>query len=366
MTDQCQDVLTEALERISPPDREAMRLARARLDSLIKPAGSLGELETIAARIAGITGSIHNHVDKKVHFLFGADNGVYVEGVSGTPQHFTGLLMKLYADRRGCCIDTFCKKAEVELRLFDLGIKGLGPYPGIDSSHKYMPRGTGNIVRENAMSGETARAAVAYGITLVKEAAENGYRIIGTGEVGMGNTTTAAACIMAALGTTDTDLIGRGGGLTDEAFARKKAVITRALAFHHLEEGDAPPLRILSCVGGLDIAAMTGVFLGAAAYRVPAIVDGLIAVSAALLAERSAPGVSAFLFGSHCSTEPAFMAAARELGLAPLLNLHLRVGEGTGCPLAMQVIEDALYAMNHMASFKEEAVEDEYREGLRF
>ncbi|MBR2764367.1 MAG: nicotinate-nucleotide--dimethylbenzimidazole phosphoribosyltransferase [Blautia sp.] len=494
MADQFHGILEDAVARIAPPDREAMHLARKHLDGLIKPAGSLGDLEIIGERIAGMTGNVINHVDKKVHFLFGADNGVYDEGVSGTPQHFTGMLMRLYAGRRGCCIDTFCKKAEVDLRLFDLGIKNMTPCPGIDSSHRLMPDGTGNIVRERAMPPETTRMAVEFGITLVRDAVKDGYRLFGTGEVGMGNTTTATACIMACLGRTDESLVGRGGGLTDEAFAKKKDVIARALALHGLGSvgatpdaatgdvanhigtdghspsidsggishdsvtdghilsidaggishdsvtgghalsidasgishccvtdghalsidvggtthdsftdghilnidaggtthdsftdghilnidaggttpsgasscGSASPLEILSCVGGLDIAAMTGVFIGAAAYRVPVVVDGMIAASAALLAERFAPGTRAYMFGSHNSTEPAFMAAAQELGLSPLLNLRLRVGEGTGCPLAMQIIEDALYAMNNMASFKEEALEDNYRSELKF
>lgn len=353
----------EAAARARPLDENAMAAARERQKGLLKPVGSLGELEAISIRMAGITGRVRNSVERKVHLLFGSDHGVYEEGVSGTPRYFTRVLMEFYAEGRGCGIDVLCRHVGVDLRLFDLGVRGLKPRPGIDSSHRLMPEGTANLARRRAMPPETARAAVELGVRLVEQATEEGYQIIGTGEVGMGNTTPAAACIMAALGTEDLALVGRGGGLTDQALARKRQVIAEALSLHRPNR-DAP-LDILSCVGGLDIAAMTGVFLGAAVFRAPVVIDGVISIAAALLASRLAPSAAGFMFASHRSTEPAYEAAVAALELRPMLDLNMRLGEGTGCPIAMQIVEDALAVMNNMGTFEGVDLESQYREELK-
>lgn len=370
--------IEEALNGIRPLDAASMSAARKRQDDLLKPSGSLGVLEELSIRIAGITGMVNNSLTRKVHFLFGSDHGVFDEGVSGSPQYFTRVLMELYATgsevpvpptaqdapSQLCAVNVLCRRAGVDLRLFDLGVKGLSPRLGIDSTHKFMPNGTNNFARGRAMTPETARDAIEFGIELAAGAKENGYQIIGTGEVGMGNTTPAAACIMAALGTEDTTLVGRGGGLTDEAFAKKKLVISEALRNHGLGPS-TPPLEILSCVGGLDIAAMTGVFIGAAACRLPAVVDGVISAAAALLACEMAPSAKDYMIASHISAEPAYSAAAKAIGLAPFLNLGMRLGEGSGCPIAMQVIDDALAVMNEMGTFSGISLESEYREELK-
>ena len=372
--------IEETVSRIRPLDPEAARAARERQNALLKPAGSLGKLEDLSVQIAGITGQVRNTLTRKVHFLFGSDHGVFDEGVSGSPQYFTRVLMELYAKglapdseqnpegspSSGCAINVLCRRAGVDLRLFDLGVKNLRPQPGIDTTHRLMPDGTNNFAHGPAMTEETARAAVELGIQLAGTAKEAGYQIIGAGEVGMGNTTPAAACIMAALGRPDAALVGRGGGLTDEAFTRKRRVIISALESHHLI-GDEPasPVEILSRVGGLDIAAMTGVFLGAAACRVPAVVDGVISIAAALLATRMAPLSKEYMIASHCSAEPAYSAAAQAIGLSPFLNLDMRLGEGSGCPIAMQIIDDALSVMNDMGTFAGVSLESEYRETLR-
>lgn len=363
--------IEETIKLIAPADEKMAAEAREYQKGLLKPVGSLGELENISVKIASITGKLHNELKRKGHLLFGADNGVYDEGVSGTPQYFTAFLMNLYADKKGCGIDTICKIIGVDLKLFDLGVKDLPARPEIDSSHKFMPNGTGNFAKERAMTPEITRKAVELGIELAKECKENNYDIIGTGEVGMGNTATAAACIMALLGEPDNDkLIGRGGGLTDEAFDKKKRVITQALKFHKLDKLNfkdnlSDCLEILSCVGGLDIAAMTGVFLGAAAYKIPVVIDGVIAISAALAAAKINNLAKDYMIASHCSAEPAYSAAAENLNLRPMLNLGMRLGEGTGCPLAMQIVDDALAIMNEMGTFAEVMLESEYREVLK-
>ena len=356
--------LDEALGLIRPLDADSMAAAAEYQDRLLKPAGSLGELEAIAIRIAGITGKLQNTADRKIHFLFGSDHGVYEEGVSGSPQYFTKALMEFYANRAGCGINVLCSHVGVELRLFDLGVRDLAPHPCIDATHRLMPSGTENFSRTRAMTTETATRAVELGIGLVGGAKAEGYQIVGAGEVGMGNTTPAAACIMAALGLKDPDdAVGRGGGLTDESFARKKRVIGDALELHHPNPND--PIDILSCVGGLDIAAMTGVFLGAAVHRLPVVVDGVISIAGALLAARLSPLSKGFMIASHLSSEPGYAVAARALGLTPLLNLGMRLGEGTGCPIAMQVVDDALAVMNRMGTFDGVSLESEYRKELK-
>ena len=348
---------------IKPLDLQAMSEARKRQNELLKPQGSLGELEEISIQIAGITGRVKNKIGKKIHFLFGSDHGIFEEGVSASPQYFTKVLMKLYASGEGGAINELCRNCGVKLKIFDLGVKNLSAYENIDSSHKLMPEGTKNFLHERAMTIETAEKIINFGIDLVREAKHENFDIIGTGEVGMGNTTPAAACIMAALGNYDENLTGRGGGLTDEAFERKKKVISAALNFHKPDKDNA--VEILSCVGGLDIAAMTGVFLGAALYRVPAVIDGVISIAAALLAAKINPLCRDFMIASHKSLEPAYSAAAEELKLKPFLNLNMRLGEGSGCPLAMQIIENSLAVMNGMKTFNEINLKSEYRKELK-
>ena len=348
---------------IKPLDAHAVSEARKRQNELLKPAGSLGELEEISVQIAGITGKVKNSMRKKIHFLFASDHGIFDEGVSASPQYFTKVLMQVYADGGGA-INALCKNSGVELKIFDLGVKNSGKFSGVDSNHKFMLEGTHNFLHERAMTSETARRVIDFGIDLVREHKNKNFDIIGAGEVGMANTTPAAACIMAALGRCDENLVGRGGGLTDEAFARKKSVIISALKFHGLESGSNDALEILSCVGGLDIAAMAGVFLGGALYRVPVVIDGVISIAAALLACRIEPLARDFMIPSHKSLEPAYSAASEELKLKPFLNLNMRLGEGTGCPIAMQVIDDALAVMNGMKTFGEINLESEYRKEL--
>ncbi|MDR1978742.1 MAG: nicotinate-nucleotide--dimethylbenzimidazole phosphoribosyltransferase [Synergistaceae bacterium] len=353
------------IAQIEPLDSRSMQEAAAYQDTLLKPSGSLGELEAIAVRIAGITGSLHNRADRKVHFLFGSDHGVYDEGVSGSPQYFTRVLMEFYAKGEGCGINVLCNRAGVDLRLVDMGVKELGPNPNIDSRFRLMPEGTENFARGvPAMPRSVAEKAIEAGFVLAGEAKEAGFQIVGTGEVGMGNTTPAAACIMAALKIDAPDLaVGRGGGLTDEAFETKKRVVVEALKTHRPDPSD--PIDILSKVGGLDIAGMMGVFLGAAFHRLPVVIDGVISVAAALLAVAAAPRSKDFMIPSHLSQEPGYALAMRSLELTPLLNLGMRLGEGSGCPLAMGIVDDALALMNSMNTFGGVSLDSEYRKALK-
>ena len=347
------------IEDMNEPQMEA---ARKRQESLIKPLGSLGVLENISIQMAGITGKTENNLNKKILFLFGADNGVYDEGISAAPQHFTNVLINAYGRGTKCGINVICNKNNVDLKVVDMGVKGDIDYENIINK-KLMLNGTDNFSKQLSMSKKTAIEAVEIGFEFAKYAYEKNYDIIGTGEVGMGNTTSAAACIMAALGTDDSDnLVGRGGGLTDEDYENKKKVIKTALKFHEPDSNDI--FDILSKVGGLDIAAMTGLFIGAAYFRVPIVIDGVISIAAALLAYKFNPLTKKFMFPSHVSQEPAYKAAAIYLEIDAILNLHMRLGEGTGCPIAMGVIENALAIYNEMSTFEEMMMEKSYREKL--
>lgn len=355
--------MKDIINGIKPLDASAMQAAAEYQNSLVKPAGSLGRLEEISIQIAGITGSVKNKLEKKIHFVLGADNGIYDEGVAAAPQEFTNLLMGFYARGIRCGINVLCEKAGVDLKIVDMGVKGALNHPNI-LSHRLMD-GTGNFFRDKAMPEETAIKAVEIGIGLAMLAHDQGYGIIGTGEVGMANTTTAAACIIAALGLKDDAgrYVGRGAGLTDEAYEHKKGVIVSALERLRPDEADA--FDILSKVGGLDIAGLCGLFIGAAYYRIPVVIDGVISIAAALLAYRLNPLAREFMIPSHTSEEPAYRAAADHMKLEPILNLKMRLGEGTGCPIAMQIIDDALVIIGTMNTFAETALDTDYQDGIK-
>mgnify|MGYP002626359634 FL=1 len=342
--------MKDILKNITALNSQAMKEAEELQKNFIKPLGSLGELERISIRLAGITGKPINKIRKKIICLFGADNGIYDEGVCSSPQEFTMKLMKVYAEKQNAGINILCRQAGAELKIFDLGVKNLSPCKNIITK-KFLPNGTNSFLHERAMSYETAYEVINFGISVVKDAKNNGVDIIGTGEVGMANTSSACACIMAALKTFDENLIGRGAGLDDESFTRKKNVIIQALKFH--EKNLTDPVNIISCVGGLDIAAMTGIFIGGAFYHVPIIIDGVISIAGALLAYKLEPLIGEYFFASHKSLEPAYKYAADYMKLEPSLKLSMRLGEGTGCAIFMQIIDDALAIINNMGTFEE-------------
>ncbi|MBQ6665125.1 MAG: nicotinate-nucleotide--dimethylbenzimidazole phosphoribosyltransferase, partial [Synergistaceae bacterium] len=290
------------ISQIAPLNSQAMREAQEIQSTLVKPAGSLGELERLTVQLAGITGNPRNTVPRKVICLFGSDHGIYDEGVCSSPQDFTRKLMEVYASSQNGGINVLARQAGAELRVYDLGVKGLGEHENI-ITRKFLPNGTADFLHARAMSPETVRAVISFGIDLVRDMKAEGVGLIGTGEVGMGNTSPACACIMAGLKSRDDSLVGRGAGLSDEAFLRKKNVILSALEFHSPNLTDS--VNILSCVGGLDIAAMTGVFLGGAIYRIPVLVDGVISVAGALMAYMIEPLTLGYMIASHESAEPA-------------------------------------------------------------
>ena len=337
------------LRSIRPADRAAMDAAARRQAELAKPPGSLGALEDVSIRLAGLTGRVKNRIDRCRVLVFAADNGVTAEGVSATPVSVT-LSQSINMTRHITGMSALAAAFGDSVVVTDVGIDADVRCPEIVD--RKIRRSTGDIAREPAMTREQAQRA-----------AQDGMQAVGIGEMGIGNTTTSAAVLAALTGLAPEALTGRGAGLTDDAFRKKKDVIRRALTLHRPDPAD--PVGVLSAVGGLDLAAMTGAFLGLAAAHVPAVADGLISVVAALCAVRLCPAARDAIFLSHASKEPGYRRAAEELGLAPFLQLGMRLGEGSGCPLAFQVLKAACAVMNGMATFAEAAINDDYLESIR-
>ena len=346
----------DMLKAIAPLSEEALKAARQHMDSLIKPLGSLGKLEDISIRIAGITGRVHNVPAKRCMIIMAADNGICEEGVSSSPREIT-LIQAVNMTRGICGIGVLAKWAGADLRVVDIGIDG--DYENDQIIQARIRRGTANFARGPAMTREEAEKAIQIGIAIVGDLAAAGYQLLGTGEMGIGNTSSSSAVIMALTGTSAAAAVGKGGGLTDAAHEKKKEILTRALALNKPDPRD--PVDVLSKVGGLDIAGLVGCFIGAAYYRIPIVVDGVISIAAALIAARLNPRIREFMIPSHISREPAFIAAEQELQLKPMLALDMRLGEGTGCPLAFQIIDAACSVMNNMATFESVQIDETYR-----
>ena len=345
---------------IRPADEAAMAAARRRQAELAKPPGSLGRLEEMAVRMAGVTGQVCPAIGKCRVAVFAADNGVVAEGVSCAPQSVT-LQQAVNMTRRKTGMSALAKTFGDDVAVYDVGIAAEVHCPDvIDRKVRY---GTADLAVEPAMTRAEALQALAAGMEAAAQAKADGISALGIGEMGIGNTTTSAAVLSVLLDTEVEAVTGRGGGLTDEGFDRKKQVLRRALALHRPDKNDV--LDVLHKVGGLDIAAMTGAFLGCAHEGIAAAVDGYISVAAALCAVRLCPAAGDYLFLSHQSYELGYAKAAQALGLTPCLALDMRLGEGSGCPLLFRVLEGACGVMANMATFAEAAIQDDYLEPIR-
>ena len=352
--------LYDMLSGVRPADRETMARAEKRQAELAKPPGSLGKLEDISIKIAGITGSLHNRMDSRRVLVFAADNGVWEEGVSSAPQSVTmAQTINLTKGLTGC--GTLCEHFGVDLEVWDVGVKL--PYRCDAVVDRRIARGTADLYREPAMTREQAVRAILIGIEAAEKAEADGVDILGIGEMGIGNTTTSAAVLAVLTGTAAAAVTGRGGGLTDAAFARKIEVIDGAIARHRPDPGD--PIDVLTKVGGFDLAAMCGAFIGAASCRIPVVVDGFISIVAALCAVRLCPAVRDYLIPSHRSYEKGYALACRELDIEAYLDLGMRLGEGSGCPIAFEVVSAACAVLDHMATFEEAEINDDYLTEIR-
>ncbi len=345
---------------IRPSYEESKKEAAERLDKLVKPIGSLGKLEDIAVKISGITGKQKNSFEKKVTIIMASDNGVAEEGVSAAPQAVTALMtINFLKGITGVCV--LSKHAGADIRVVDIGVGSDLEYPGL--INRKVRKGTSNMAKGFAMSKEEAISAIETGIEMVSQLVKEGYNLFGTGEMGIGNTSTASAVAMAFLGCSAEEAVGKGVGLTEEGYASKKSVIERAISINKPDPYD--PIDVLSKVGGFDIAGMTGCFLGAAYCRVPIVIDGFISAAAALAAYRINPLVRDYIIPSHLSAEPGYSLVINEIGLEPLLDLNMRLGEGSGCPLAFNIIEAAEAIISDMATFEEATIRDDFLIDIR-
>jgi nicotinate-nucleotide--dimethylbenzimidazole phosphoribosyltransferase len=344
----------KTIDRIQPTDLRLLAQAQARLDRLTKPIGSLGRLEELAARYVMITGEMNPKVPRGAVYTFAADHGVAVEGVSAYPSAVTPQMVLNFL-RGGAGVNVLARHVGIEVRVVDIGVVfDFESAPGL-IQRKVMP-GTKNLMVESAMSLAQAEQALHVGIELATEAAQEGIGLIGTGEMGIGNTTASSAIAAVMTGRSVAEVTGRGTGIDDAAHAHKIDVIQRALAFHRLDSADA--MEVLAKVGGLEIGGLAGLMLGAAAARIPVVLDGFIAGAAALIAVGLQPRCKDYLIASHQSVERGHRAILDHLGLKPLLDLDLRLGEGTGACLGMSLVFAAIKILTEMATFDEAGVSE--------
>lgn len=407
-------------EKIESPDPDAVEAAKKRQESLAKPPGSLGMLEDISVRMAGITGRVINEIKQGCVVIMCADNGVVSENVASCPQTVT-MAQTVNFTRRATGVGALAESFGSELLIVDVGVKhpipeGLYDDTPLANTHKIVNRrlraGTDDLAKGPAMSRQEALRCIAVGLEMADAVKAAGFDIIGTGEMGIGNTTTSAAVLSAVTGKDSHMTCGRGAGLTDEGYGAKCRIVDEASAKYRARGGllemmkrkeaepemsgrccpqkpsdaeeDCKPGRtgkadasrdpgdpasimidILSEMGGFDICAMAGVFIGAAANRMPVVIDGYISVVAAVAAYIIAPASREYMFASHRSHEKGYAHAVDILGLRPFMSLDMRLGEGSGCPIAFDIIRGACDVMKNMATFEEAEIDDGYLEEIR-
>lgn len=344
----------EAIQGIGPLDQKAMKAARERQNSLTKPWGSLGRLEELSIRVAGIRGQVVSRLDHKAIVVMAADHGVVAEGVSLYPQQVTPQMVQNFL-HGGAAINVLARHVGAWVVVVDMGVAAmLEPHPYLVS--KKVALGTRNMMRGPAMTREEALSAVETGIEVVEKELERGLDIIGTGDMGIGNTTAASAITAAVTSGSVARVTGRGTGIGDRQLARKVRVIEEALKVNQPDPSDG--LDVLAKVGGFEIGGLVGAMIGAAAHRIPIIIDGFISGAAALIATTMAPQLRDFLIAAHVSSERGHRVVLKHLGLKPILDLRLRLGEGTGAALAIFVVEAAVKTLTEMATFAEAGVSE--------
>lgn len=338
------------LSVIRPADRGAMAACQARWDGVAKPVGSLGKFEDLLVRVAGATGSPDMDLGRKAVLVFCADNGVLAQGVAQSDHTVTTAIARSLAAGTAS-VSVMANAAGAEVIPVDVGmidtVSGLRPC-------KLAP-GTGDISQGPAMTRAQAEAAIEVGLRLVEEQKAAGVRLLAAGEAGIGNTTTASAVVSALLGLDPARVTGRGSGLTDEGLRRKEAAIRQALAVNRPDPAD--PVAVLASVGGFDLAAMTGAFLGGAVHRLPVVADGFLSSAAALCAVRLCPAAADYILPSHVSAEPAGRLVLEALGFDPVLHAEMRLGEGTGAVALFPLLDLAAAVYESAASFGDIQVE---------
>ncbi|HEY3681749.1 MAG TPA: nicotinate-nucleotide--dimethylbenzimidazole phosphoribosyltransferase [Streptosporangiaceae bacterium] len=350
------DLITRTAEAIAEPSREAEAAARARQDAMTKPRGALGVLEDLSVRLAGLAGECPPPIPEPVAVtVFAGDHGVHAQGVTPWPQEVTAQMVANFL-AGGAVVNAFAAQIGADVTVVDVGVAAdLSDAPGLLSRN--VAHGTADMTAGPAMTGDQARQAVETGIEIAGRLIADGYRCLVTGDMGIANTTASAALIACFTGADPAEVTGRGTGIDDATHTRKIEVVRRALDRNALD-GATDPMTVLAAVGGLEHAALAGYILGAAAQGVPVVLDGVIAGSAALAAAALAPAAVSACVAGHRSAEPGHAAVLRHLGLRPLVDLELRLGEGTGALLAVPLVQSAVRALRDVATFDSAGVTD--------
>ena len=344
--------LDQAVAAIRPPDAEAMSRAAARQATLTKPPGSLGQLEELSIRLAGMLRTEQPRIRERAIIIAAADHGVVAQGVTAYPQDVTPQMVLNFLSGRAA-ISVMCKQLGIRQVIVDAGVATeLPPHPDLRTLG--IGRGTADMTQGPAMTREQAMTCVEAGIGLAQECLESGVDLIGTGDMGIGNTTASAAITSVVTGMPPEDVTGDGAGRPTAGLEHKVAVIQRALEVNAPNSTDG--LAVLSAVGGFEIGVLAGVIIGASAHGRPVVLDGFISGAAALIANAIAPETRDYMIAAHLSAERGHRAALNHLALTPLLDLGMRLGEGTGAALAMPIVEAAAATLSDMATFDEAGV----------
>ena len=351
------DELDRLIDSITPVDRSKAGAAQARLDSLTKPQGSLGRLEETASRLYLIQEAMPLAADPAIIFTCAGDHGVAAEGVSLFPQEVTRQMVLNFL-AGGAGINVLARQAGARLVVVDAGCAGDDFPEHPDLVRAKVAPGTANMAQGPAMSREQCLQALTLGANLARKAADDGFRTLGTGDMGIANTTPSTALYCALLGLNPSDVTGPGTGLDAQGVSRKARVVERCLAVNRAAVDSGDPLAVLAALGGYEIACIAGLILGGASRRLSVLVDGFISTAACLAASRLAPPALDYCFFSHASAEPGHKAVTAAMGAAPLLDLGLRLGEGTGAALALHVLRASAAICNEMATFGEAGVSE--------
>ncbi|MUT67026.1 nicotinate-nucleotide--dimethylbenzimidazole phosphoribosyltransferase [Paenibacillus sp. NEAU-GSW1] len=347
-------MIENKIKQIRKFDETASARAQRHSDNLTKPPGSLGKLESIAAQLAGIHGDLWPQLDKRAVVVMAADHGVCDEGVSAFPQEVTAQMVLNFLSG-GAAVNVLAAQAGADVFCVDIGVKTDVDHPDVCS--RKVVYGTANMVKGAAMSLDQTKQAIAAGIAVAEELVGKGYRLFATGEMGIGNTTASAAIASVLLGLPPEQTVGRGTGIDDSGWLRKVEIVKRAI------EVNAPaadqPVETLAKVGGAEIAGLAGVIIGAAANGCPVVVDGYISSVAALVAAKISDRVKPYLFGSHLSQEQGHKRVLEALELEPMVQLDMRLGEGTGAVLCFHFLDAALKLMQEMATFESAGISKE-------
>ncbi len=348
------DRIQKIIEKIELIDRQMMEKTQKRLDSLTKPRGSLGRLEELAKIVAGIKREDSPNLKNKVIFTLAADHGVAREGVSVFPQEVTSQMVYNFL-QGGAGINVLARHAGARVVVVDMGVAcDLKPHPALVI--RKINYGTKNMMKEPAMTREEAIRSIDAGIEIVEEELTKGVDIIGTGDMGIGNTTASSAILAVIAGTSAEEVTGRGTGIDNSKLKRKKDAVVETLKTNKPDPDD--PIDILSKVGGFEIGGLVGIMLAGASRRIPVVIDGFISGAASLLATGLEPKVRDYLIPSHCSAEAGHKGMLRFLGLRPLFDLDLRLGEGTGAALGINLVDAGVKILTEMATFHDAGVSE--------